>query len=381
MNPGPLCVLRLSAIGDVIQAVPAVRALQDRWPDAEVTWIMGGVESRLVGDLDGVEVIPFRKGGGLGAVRGLVDHFRSRRFQILLHMHPSLRANILSRAVPAGRRLGFDRTRSRELHGLFVNDRIPAAPGAHVLEGFFSFARALGVESARLRWDIPLADEDRRFAEEQVPDEEPTLIVSPASSHPARNWTVKGYAQVIRRAVDRYGMRVLLCGGPSELERTLAREIEEAAGGGVVNLVGRDTLKQFLAVLERATVVVSPDSGPAHMASAVGTPVLGLYAATNPARSGPYRSLRWCVDRFEEAARKYRGRPGSELPWAVKIEEPGVMELVEEEAVLETLDRLMEALAQGDPAVDPPRIRDDATPPLRSRRTTSPLPDPNPARG
>jgi heptosyltransferase I len=105
--------------------------------------------------------------------------------------------------------------------------------------------------------------------------------------------------------------------------------------------VGRDTLPQLLALLARATALVTPDSGPAHMATMVDTPVIGLYAATNPARSGPYLSRRWCVDAYDAAARRFLGKPAAELPWTRKIELPGVMELIEAGAVTAKLDELL----------------------------------------
>jgi heptosyltransferase I len=105
--------------------------------------------------------------------------------------------------------------------------------------------------------------------------------------------------------------------------------------------VGRDTLAQLLAVLDRARVLLSPDSGPAHMATMVNTPVIGLYAATRCARSGPYLSRQWCVDVYEEAALRFRQRSASALPWNHKIEVPGVMDLISTESVCARLDALM----------------------------------------
>jgi heptosyltransferase I len=125
---------------------------------------------------------------------------------------------------------------------------------------------------------------------------------------------------------------VLLCGAPNDYEREFGAAIARAAGVPVRNLIGTDTLPQLLALLARATALLTPDSGPAHMATMVGTPVIGLYAATRLERSGPYLSRQWCVDRYEQAA---------QLPWAEKIEEPGVMELIETAAVIARLDELL----------------------------------------
>ncbi len=319
---------------------------------------MGSVEAKLLGDLDGVRTRVFRKGGGVGELSSLTRRLREERsFDVLLHMHASLRANLVSLSLPARVRMGFDGARSRDLQHLFVNRKLPPDPGAHVLEGFASFSRQVGADPRGLRWDIPVSSEDRAFARTHVPDGERVLVVSPASSHPLRNWSVERYAEVATHAIHRHGMRILLCGGPSREERVLAREIEERLpAAAVTNLVGRDTLKSFLAVLQRASGLLSPDSGPAHMASAVGTPVLGLYAATDPERSGPYRSLRWCENRFREAAR-HLGKDPKALPWGTKLEAPGVMDLIPAGAVMDRLDTLVAELEAGRPVVAPPELR------------------------
>jgi heptosyltransferase I len=113
----------------------------------------------------------------------------------------------------------------------------------------------------------------------------------------------------------------------------------------VVNQIGADTLPQLLALLARASVLLCPDSGPAHMATMVGTPVIGLYAATRVQRTGPYLSRQWCVDRYEAAARRYRGCSAEQLPWHEKIEQPGVMDLIEVADVQQRLDALMQTHA------------------------------------
>jgi heptosyltransferase I len=109
----------------------------------------------------------------------------------------------------------------------------------------------------------------------------------------------------------------------------------------LVNQIGKDTLPELLALLARTTLLVTPDSGPAHMATMVDTPVIGLYAATNPARSGPYLSRRWCIDAYPQAARTFRGCEPQALPWTHKIEVPGVMDLISVGQVTTMLDELL----------------------------------------
>jgi heptosyltransferase I len=121
----------------------------------------------------------------------------------------------------------------------------------------------------------------------------------------------------------------------------MADAIRRHCPAPLVDQVGKDTLPQMLALLSRATVLVSPDSGPVHMATLVGLPVIGLYAATNPARSGPYRSLEHCVDAFPRAAARFRGTTPDRLPWTTKLEQPGVMDLIEVGEVCGRLDALL----------------------------------------
>jgi heptosyltransferase I len=113
-----------------------------------------------------------------------------------------------------------------------------------------------------------------------------------------------------------------------------------------LNTIGQDTLLEFLATLERATLLLTPDSGPAHMATAVGTPVVGLYAATNPARSGPYLSRQWCIDKYDAAARRLLGKPASDIPWTTKLEQPGVMDLITPDEVIKKLHAVLLALSR-----------------------------------
>ena len=291
--------------------------------------------------IDGVEFITVDKRAGLAARRDLRGRLRGRRFDILLHMQLSLRASLVSSVVQAPIRLGFDRARARELQWLFTNARIAPHAREHVLDSFFGFLEALGLHERPLRWDIPLTPTTLEYAENLIPDARPTLVISPCSSHSRRNWHPEAYAAVADHAVRRHGMRVILAGGTSAIERDVGVSIERSVQVPLVNQIGRDTLPQMLALLSRATVLLAPDSGPAHMATMVGTPVIGLYAATNPERSGPYLSRKWCVNAYPQAALRFRGRPAEKLPWTEKIEEPGVMDLIEVAQVTAKLDELL----------------------------------------
>ncbi len=332
MPPSPpslrsVCLLRLSALGDATHVVPLVRTLRRAWPETALTWIIGKGEFKLLEGLDGVRFKVYDKNAGL---KGMFD-LRKRlggRFDALLQMQVAARANLLSAFVPAVRRIGYDRSRSKDLHGLFINERIPDRPGIHVLDAIGSFCEPLGLKQTEVVWDLPVPDEARAWAQAQWPDDgRPALLVSPCSSHVLRNWRADRYAAVADHAAAQ-GWRIVLCGGRSALERETADAILAAMRSPALDLVGKDTLKQLPALLGRAALVMTPDSGPMHIANAMGTKVLGLHAASNPARSGPYSDRRFCVDRYDDAARKYLGKPASALKWGTKIEREGVMDLV-----------------------------------------------------
>ena len=332
--PASICLLRTSAIGDVTHVVPLLRTLQQAWPQTSLTWIIGKLERQLVGDLPGVEFITFDKRAGWAGMRAVHAALHGRRFDALLQMQVALRSNLLSLGIRADRRIGYDRARSKDLHTLVVNQRIPARRGEHVLDAIGSFCEPLGLRQTQVRWDIPIPEEAQAWAAAQLPGDTPTLLVSPASSHALRNWRAERYAAVMDHAAAR-GWRVALVGGPSTGERAMADAILAACRRAPLDLTGKDTLKRLLAMLGRAQLLLAPDSGPMHMANAAGTRVLGLHAASNPARSGPYSDRRWCVDKYDDAARKYLGKPAGALAWGRKIERPGVMDLIGVDDVIE----------------------------------------------
>lgn len=343
--PESVCVLRLSAIGDTCHVLPVLRTLQRAWPGTRFTWVVGKLEAKLLGHIPDVEFIVFDKKSGAAAYAAYRRGMSRRRFDLLMHMQLALRASLLAALTPARIKLGFDRARAREGQWLFTNAEIAPRSREHVLDSLFGFAERAGVRERVLRWDIPIPDEARRWALDVIPDAQPTLVISPCSSHVLRNWHAAGYAAVADHAVRRHGMRVLICGGPTDLERRVAAEIESLMHAPATNLVGRDSLVGFLATLQRAAVLLTPDSGPAHMGTAAGIPVIGLYAATNPARSGPYLSRSWCVDRYDEAARRFLGRAAGDIAWTTKIERPGVMDLIGIDDVVERLDSVTASAA------------------------------------
>lgn len=342
--PDSLCILRLSALGDVTHVLPVIRAIQSHWPETRITWVCGAFENKLLTNIENVRFVLFDKSAGIKAYRELWQSLRETRFDVLLHMQVSARANIASLGIRADVRLGWDRIRARDLHSLCINAKIPFIEQQHQTLAFLSFAQTLGVPVAEPSWELPVDNSQRSLVDQYIDPDRRTLIISPSSSHTLRNWTIEGYAAVADRAIREHDMQVVLCGGPNSSELALAESIASTAKYEITNLTGKDTLQQLIALIDACDVVISPDSGPLHLANALGKPVIGLYACTWSRRSGPFHSLNHCVDHFEKAAEKYLGQSATSVRWGTRIERPGVMEMISMTEVSDKLDEIVKAL-------------------------------------
>ncbi|MCW9023523.1 MAG: glycosyltransferase family 9 protein [Gammaproteobacteria bacterium] len=342
LGPAPhnICILRLSAIGDICHALPVVRTIQEHWPDTNITWVIGKLEYSLIGDIPGIQFIIFDKNQGTKAYWQLYKQLHRQKFDVLLHMQMSLRASLASLMIKAKFRIGFDRQRAKDMQWLFTNQKIQFQPNQHVLDSFFGFSEALGIQNRLLKWDIPIDQKTIEVVTRLIP-EKPYLVISPCSSMAYRNWDSEGYAQVANYASDKYGLEVVLTGGPSSLENEYGQQITQRSKIKPINLIGKTTLKELLAIIQQAHVVIAPDSGPAHMATAVNTPVIGLYACTNPDRARPYNSSKWVVNKYPEAVKNEYDKIPDDLPWGIRVRIEGTMNRITVPDVTHMLDKFM----------------------------------------
>ena len=207
--PRSLCLLRLSALGDVTHVLPLLHTLRSAWPEVAVTWVIGKGERRLLDGLPGVRFVEYDKKSGIKGMRALRRDL-GERFDVLLQLQVSARANLLSAFIPAKRRIGYDRSRSKDGHGLFINERIADRPGIHVLDAIGSFAEALGLQRDAVVWNLPVPDEAHAWARAQWDDDgRRTLMVSPCSSHALRNWRAERHAALADHAAAQ-GWRIVL---------------------------------------------------------------------------------------------------------------------------------------------------------------------------
>ncbi|XOV78840.1 MAG: glycosyltransferase family 9 protein [Aestuariibacter sp.] len=334
--------MRLSAIGDVCHAAAMVQRIIEYSPEIEITWIIGKVEHQLLKGMANVRFVIFDKRQGSAAVEGLRTELQDEYFDALFLMQVAFRANWVSRVIKAKMRIGFDWARSKELHWLFARKRIAAQKHAHVLEGFMGFADAIGVpHSASLKWDIPLSADEENVGKSLKAKLDNYMVISPAASKAERNWLPERYAAVADHAVQK-GFAVVICGGPAVLDKTLGQQIQSAMENSCENWVGKTSLKEMLAILKYSELVLAPDTGPAHMATTVGTPVIGLYAHSNPRRTGPFNDLDKVVSVYDETIKKQTGKNWDELPWGKRAKGEELMARIDVDTVITMFDKTIQ---------------------------------------
>jgi heptosyltransferase I len=340
--PKSICIFRLSAIGDVTHILPVIHSLKKVWPECKITWVIGKLEYQLVKKLPGVEFIQFDKSKGWAAYRTLLQQLNNQTFDVLLMMQAALRASIASLFISARYKLGFDKARAVDCQWLFSNQKITGKAQIHVMDTFFQFLEALGINERSDSWDLPIDTSDLLFAE-QLTQNAPTVVINPCSSarkNNWRNWSIERYAEVCDY-LHQKGIQVLITGGPSETEKVFCQTIVEQCKSNPKNLAGHTSLGQLLALLKSARFLVAPDTGPAHMATIVDTPVIGLYASSNPLRSGPYKSQSVLVNRYPTALQQFKHKTVSDAAWGERVRDPQVMNLISVDDVKTAIDSLL----------------------------------------
>jgi heptosyltransferase I len=327
-----------------------LRTLQAHWPETEISWIIGKTEYQLVKAIEGVRFVIFDKSKGFSAYRQLRRDIRQQlageRFDVLLHMQLSLRASVASLFIPADIKLGFDSKRAKDLQSRFCNQQIePVSTRQHVLDSFLEFPRHFGLEPV-MSWQLPVDDSAIDSVTKKIASDRPLFVINAcavAKSKNWRNWTAQGYATIADYVSEKYGMQVVLTGGNSTLEIETADEIlASCRQARPINLVADTSIDELVAVLHLAEIVLAPDTGPVHIASALKTKTIGLYATTNPDRAGPYNYQEYVVNRYPDALLKYNQHNVEDAPWGERVKTADAMQLITVDDVQQQIDRIFQ---------------------------------------
>lgn len=326
-----ICVLRLSAIGDVCHTLAVIQAIQRHYQNAEISWIIGKTEASLMQHIPNVTLIPYDKKTGWKGIITLWKTLSHKRFDFFLNLQTAFRASILSLGIKSDTKIGFNRDRAREAQWLFTNQKIEMTDSPHVLDGQMMFAKAIGVTDLSVQWYLPINELDVKYANQWIDSNRKNVVIAPCSSKKEKDWLPDRYAELANWLIKQ-DINVIIAGSPSDYEMATAQYIHSLAPN-CQNITGKTTLKQLAAVIQQADLVISSDSGPAHISTTQYTPVIGLYAIHNPRRTGPYLDLDKVVSVYDEAILQSYGKVWQQLPWATKAKGKNWMEKITVNAV------------------------------------------------
>ena len=335
-----LGILRLSALGDVCLTVPLVHLLQKHLPCAEIHWIISRPLYDFVEGLPRVKFIVVDKPKSIKDYWHCYQQLKSYFFDVLLVPQATLRSNFLCLLTKAKIKYGCGKLHSRDLQHLFV-DRTVISEREHLLESFLRFAEPFGITDKTVEWQLPINANDRAWAKQQIDGYSGKwLAICPSASKEERSWFSERYAKVVNELKKHWDFNVVLVGGLNVLEKAMAREISNQLEAPTLNLVGKSSLKQLTALLGEVDVLLSPDTGPLHIAQAMGTPVVGLYAVAPPEKMGPYFSQQWVVNKFPEAVKTILGKDLAKISWRERVHFREAMALITVDEVKHKLEKI-----------------------------------------
>lgn len=339
-----ICILRLSAIGDCINAVAAVRLIQHYYPEADITWIIGRASANLLSPLlPEVTFIPYEK-GGIPGVLSLRKKLRGQKFDILLMMQYAFSASMASLAVTAEKKIGFDKERSRDLQWLFCTGRIKNSGKRHVVDAFADFAQVVIPQeiSEKPFWNLHIPEYLTEKARKLLFSEERKVcFLNPCTSKESKDWDWDCCCEIIAYLYSK-GLEPVLLGGRSTREKNCETYLRQKYPE-LKSLAGRTSLVECMACISLGFMVISADTAAVHMANALGVPVIGLYATHDPRRVGPYLDKSWCVSVYEDLVRQEYHTSSDELPWRTRVHLPGAMKKITPDMIKNKIDQICES--------------------------------------
>ncbi len=296
-----ICVVHLSGIGDVVHGLPIVNALKRDDPERRIVWIVESAGAPLLKPHPAVdEVLTFDRRRGIPEVMRLWRTLHPKRFDLVLNFVIYFKGVFPTVIARAPHRICFGRDRAREPIWLFANHRLPPTDTPHTQDRYIEFLAYLGIDAEPLEWRILLSAEERKAQRAffSALDDGPVVGIIPTSGRTRKDCEPELFARVATALARDFGCHVVLVGGAAERERARAREVMARAEAEPIWALSED-LRKLVFIVEACDFIIAPDTGPLHIARALNTPVIGIYAATDPDRYGPYRAYQdLVIDRY-----------------------------------------------------------------------------------
>lgn len=347
--PRHICIVLLTGLGDVVHGLPLVNAFRRSWPDTRITWVVEPMPAGILQPHQAIdEVIVYEKKAGAAGVLDLRRRMAGKRFDLAINFNIYFKSIFATLFSGAPERWTFGRDRARDGVWLAGSRHLPARPRRHTQDMFLEFADALGVDPYPLEWGLEITpgerEQQRRLIEQL--DGRRAVALVPASANVKKDWPAERYVTVVNAIEHDLGARAVLVGGPGAREVGAARTIEALADADAKPLwMMEDGVRRLIWILDACSAAVAPDTGPLHIARALGTPVVGIFGHTNPWRVGPYRAFEhlW-IDAYTEP-----GDAPDPSNWTPKL---GRMETIEPQSVIEKVELALHQVAAAVPSVD-----------------------------
>lgn len=327
-----VCVVMMSAVGDAVHVLPVLEALKRKSPATRVSWVLQPGPAALVRGHRAVdEIVLFDRGKGWRAFTDVREQLASRTFDLVIDLQVYFKAGVVTSFTRAPVKLGFDRARARDFNWLFTTHRIPPHAPQHVQDQYFEFLTALNVPHEPVTWDLgPWPGERDAQHAFLAKFERPIASIVVATSKPQKDWIPERWAQVADALWYDFGLQPVLVGGQSARELAAEHTIMTRAKRAPVSALGSG-LRNLVGILDGSALVLSPDTGPLHIAVALDRPVVSLMGYTNPRRTGPYRQ-------FHDLIVDAYGDPGEDYPISMESR-PDRMPRITVRDVLDRVER------------------------------------------
>lgn len=294
-----ILIVKLSAIGDVIQTLPSLAGLRMLYPDAHITWVVEEAAADLIKNHPYLDVVlvsrrkswskDIRSGlfrEPLKEIKSFIKDLRKRKYDLVIDFHGLFKSSIMVFLSRGKRKLGYDSL--QELSGLFLNEKIPEDMKKHAVERYLDFLRYLGAKTDSAQFVLPSGQEAQVKVQNMLLkynlEDKKFIAISPVALWETKLWNNEKFARLADLINDKLQVKVVFTGG----EKEPIEEITSSMTTEKINLGGQTSLSELACLYKKAKIVISTDSGPMHLAAAVGTPVIALFGPTDPARTGPY---------------------------------------------------------------------------------------------
>lgn len=339
-----IAVLRLSALGDICMTIPLILSLKKNFPNATIYWIISEKLSSLVNNIPGVHFIEVDKPKTIKQFFKCYQQLKSYHFDVLLSPQTSFRSNLISLFIRADIKYGYGKLHSRDLQRFFIDKTVPTK-AEHLVDSFMRFAEVLGAPHEKPEWELPIKPEDQAWATSHIKQlQHPIITVCPTASNAERNWCTQRYINVLNHLKDHWGGSVVLVGDTHPLSITAGKLIEQGINQPCINLIGKTNLQQLAAIISYSDILIAPDTGPAHIADATGTPVIGLYAVAPAEKTGPYNSIKYTINKFPEAVKHILKKDIKNISWRQRVHHHDAMLLIEEKDVIDQCNSILSTL-------------------------------------